>query len=191
MSQLPAFRLGLVLLLSSSSVAQALSSVALPAKAAIIEDYKILDEAGFTVNKQEITTEINNPSSVSLAKVRADNRTLVAYFSKHKINIVPCSYKVSINRHDFKLAAGQVPESLTAYLYRVDFNTCQNLLEQLSTLAKEPTYPSTSDSTQKYPSMLYLLRHNNPVSILSMYGLASYYPQHVRAAVLDKIVGAN
>ncbi len=184
--------LGLALLLCSCSFAEVQPSAAGPAKAAkaakaaIIEDYKVVEEEGFTVNQQKITTAKGKPSASILGKASTDNRTLVAYFAKQKINIVPCSYEVSIHRHDFKFAAGQVPESLTAYLYRVEFKTCQNLLMPLSALAKESPYPSASDSTQKYPSTIYLLYHNNPVAIVSFYGLAGYYPQPLRDAVLEK-----
>ena len=178
---------GLALLLPGCSFAEVQpTSAAGTAKATIIAVHKAVEEMDFSVKQQKISIVKGKPSEPSLGKASADNRTLVAYFAKQKINIVPCSYKVSVNRHDFKFAAGQVPESLTAYLYRVEFKTCQNLLAPLSALAKESPYPSASDSTQKYPSTLYLLYHNNPVAIVSFYGLAGYYPQPLRDAVLEK-----
>lgn len=183
---------GLALLLPGCSFAEVQpSSAARTAKATIIADHKAVEEMDFSVKQQKISIVKGKPSEPSLVKAGADNRTLVAYFAKQKINISPCSYKVSVNRHDFKFAAGQVPESLTAYLYRVEFKTCQNLLPPLSALAKESLYPSVSDSTQKYPSTLYLLHHVNPVAIVSLYGLASYYPQPMRDGVLEKIGGVN
>jgi hypothetical protein len=153
----------------------------------IITHHEVSAETGFFVSRQTITAAEGQVAPVDSSKWRDDNRTLINYFAKHAIDITPCSYEADVKSHSFKLVPGQEPDSLVAYQYELMFKDCSQVAERLPALLEKALFPATLDSTHKYPSTLYLLSYETPVSIVSMYGMPAYHPPNVVESVLEYI----
>lgn len=179
----------LATLLSSCSLAsEHLPSDTTPAlNNAVIVHHEVVMETGFFVSRQNITATEGQTGSVDSSKWRDDNRTLVNYFAKHAIDITVCSYAVAVKSHSFKLVPGHEPDSLVAYQYSLMFKDCPQVAESLPALLEKSRFPATLDSTHKHPSTLYLLNHQEPVAIVSLYGMPGYHLPNVVESVLERI----
>lgn len=171
----------LIVLLSSCSIASDRPPTVTTSSAhTTIITHEVKKETDFFVKKQTILGADGKSGETDSGMWHDDNRTLVGYFTKHSIDISSCDYEVSVKSHLFKFSPEQ--ESLVAYQYSVVFSNCPQVAERLSKLERN----ATLDSTHKHPSTLYLLSQA-PLSIVSLYGMPTYYPSNVVESVLKNI----
>lgn len=153
----------------------------------IIAHHEVTKETEFFVSQQTILGSNKQSEGIDSNTWHDDNRTLMGYFSKHSIDISSCNYDVAVKNHSFKFTSGQELDSLVAYQYFVTFRDCPQVAERLPELVVNTRFPATLDSTHKHPSTLYLLSHQTPLSIVSLYGMPTYYPSNVVESVLEHI----
>lgn len=178
----------LTALLSSCSLANDPPAVAVSStNTKIIVHHEVTKETDFFVSQQTIQGSSKQSEGTDSNQWLDDNRTLIGYFAKHSIDISSCNYEVTVKNHSFKFTSGQELDSLVAYQYFVIFRDCPQVAERLPKLVGNARFPATLDSTHKHPSTLYLLGHQTPLSIVSLYGMPTYYPSNVVESVLEHI----
>jgi hypothetical protein len=175
----------LTALLSSCSLAN--DPPAVSSTSTKIIAHEVTKETDFFVSQQTIMGSDKQSEGTDSNQWHDDNRTLIGYFAKHSIDISSCNYEVTVKNHSFKFTPGQELDSLVAYQYFVTFRDCPQVAERLPKLVVNSRFPATLDSTHKHPSTLYLLSHQAPLSIVSLYGMPTYYPSNVVESVLEHI----
>jgi hypothetical protein len=176
----------LTALLSSCSLANDPAVAVSSTNTKIIIHHEVTKETDFFVSQQTILGSNKQSERTDSNQWHDDNRTLTGYFAKHSIDISSCNYEVTVKNHTFKFTPEQELDSLVAYQYFVTFGDCPQVAELLHKLA-DSRFPATVDSTHKHPSTLYLLGHQTPLSIVSLYGMPTYYPSNVVESVLEHI----
>ena len=158
-----------------------------PIENAEITQYSSLREGSFTVEKQHIS--ITHPSHKSELQptMENDNRSIVSVMSKNNIDITNCNYEVDVEQHQFEIKTQSRKESLKAYQYHLDFFDCPKAKEHFQKLEKTARYPSTISVVNKNPTTFYFLNNKKEASLVSLYGLPTYYGADVVEVVLKKI----
>jgi len=120
---------------------------------------------------------------------QVDNEFIRAALKTQNIEFKNCSYHVSIKQGKVEVSDNPQSRPLKINIFAIDDLKCQQdeLVAQLLDALAKSDYRKARVSTYEFPVTAYLLNVKDRLTLVSHYGLSSYYPNIDMASLINQV----